>query len=232
MKLYLIRHGQSANNSLPVEQRVHDPHLTELGRRQVLQLGTWGKSAELSRLITSPFRRALQTTRALVETTGLIPEVRTPLHERGGCYTGCDESNFSGMPGMNRSEIQAEFPDYTISNEIDEDGWWKFGHRETNEEAQHRGGLLIEQTIEEFGASDEVIAYVMHADFISILVNLVSTRSQAEIDRSGLEETQKPESSPHLIWNAGVTQLDVKSDSIRVSNLNSADHLADEIRSR
>ncbi len=35
MELYIIRHAQSTNNALPDErERVCDPHLTEIGRRQ------------------------------------------------------------------------------------------------------------------------------------------------------------------------------------------------------
>ena len=58
MELFLIRHGQSLNNFQPQEQRVEDPPLTDLGRRQAELLAEWIESAGLTRLICSPFRRA------------------------------------------------------------------------------------------------------------------------------------------------------------------------------
>ena len=36
--LYLVRHGESANNALPNHQRVADPSLTELGQKQAHNL--------------------------------------------------------------------------------------------------------------------------------------------------------------------------------------------------
>ena len=85
MQLFLIRHAQSQNNALPEEQRVEDPGLTELGHRQAELLADWVPALNLTRLITSPFRRTLLTTEPIRRATSLIPEVRVDLHEQGGC---------------------------------------------------------------------------------------------------------------------------------------------------
>jgi len=36
--LYLVRHGESYNNAVPMAQRVCDPPLTELGQKQAAKL--------------------------------------------------------------------------------------------------------------------------------------------------------------------------------------------------
>ena len=65
MELYLIRHAQSLNNALPEEQRVEDPGLTELGLQQADCLGKWIGTLALTKVITSPFRRALETAKRI-----------------------------------------------------------------------------------------------------------------------------------------------------------------------
>ena len=98
MELYLIRHAQSENNAQPEEQRVEDPALTAMGRRQAGLLADWITSLNLTRLITSPFLRTLETTEAIRQATRLTPEVRVQLHEQGGCYRGYGPDGREGRP--------------------------------------------------------------------------------------------------------------------------------------
>ncbi len=86
--LYLVRHAQSRNNAQPVELRVEDPALTDLGHEQARRLAERVTRLRLTKLFTSPFRRALQTAEHVRLATGLIPEVRIDLHEKGGCVSG------------------------------------------------------------------------------------------------------------------------------------------------
>jgi len=60
MDLYLVRHAQSQNNALPERLRVADPDLTDLGHQQAARLAERVRSLKLTRLLTSPFRRALR----------------------------------------------------------------------------------------------------------------------------------------------------------------------------
>ena len=102
MDLYLIRHAQSLNNAQPPELRVEDPALTDLGHEQSRRLAEHVTSLRLTKLITSPFRRALQTAEHIRLATGLIPEVRIDLHETGGCVSGIAPPLMVGRPGMTR----------------------------------------------------------------------------------------------------------------------------------
>ncbi len=164
MELYLIRHAQSANNAKPEEQRLEDPPLTEIGEEQARHLGDWISQLRLTKLITSPFLRTLLTTNHLCENAGLSPEVRTALHEQGGCYQGHLVGAQVGRPGMSRAEIEQRFPGYHIADDIDERGWWKSQPYEDHAQASDRAERLLEKSREEFGHTDQRVAYVMHAD--------------------------------------------------------------------
>ncbi len=207
MKLYLIRHAQSLNNALPEEERVEDPGLTELGHQQAEALGKWIPSLNLTRLITSPFLRTLLTTEPIYRATSLVPEVRTPLHEHGGCYAGHDFSTKVGRPGMNREEIEAEFTGYRVSDEIDHQGWWRSQPFEAWQAAGVRAKQLLDATRLEFGATDERVAYVMHADIKMLFLS---------------------ELQPELVdvpWNTSVTEIELTPTSHRVQDFNQIDHL-------
>ena len=164
MQLYLIRHAQSQNNALPDHQRVEDPGITELGCLQAKFLAERVGTLKLTRLFTSPFRRTLQTTKPIYDATSLRPEVRIDLHEQGGCYRGHTVDNVCGRPGMNRTEIEREFPGFDVSAELDGEGWWASKPHENYQAAKHRAGKLLQRAIDEFGDTDERVAFVMHAD--------------------------------------------------------------------
>ena len=98
MELFLIRHGQSANNALPDQTlRVEDPVLTTAGELQAEQAARHlaarrhlhadvrsGARPTLDRLYCSPMIRAMQTARPIARALGLPVEVWVDIHEIGG----------------------------------------------------------------------------------------------------------------------------------------------------
>ena len=210
MQLFLIRHAQSQNNARPEHERVEDPPITEIGHAQAEHLANVAPELELTHLITSPFRRTLQTTEYLRRETGLTPEVRSELHELGGCMRGPSLAEMVGAPGMNREEILAEFRDYNVSDEINGDGWWGGKPYEEYSAAQTRAKNLLERTLKEFAATDARVAYVMHADFKRIF----------------LEQFYNVEMGA---WNASLTRVTMTPDDIRVDDYNNIDHLPEEL---
>ena len=73
MDIFLVRHGESLNNTLPEDQHQPDPPLTERGRLQVAQLAQadlWARWRP-QRIISSPLRRAMDTAAPLVERLGV-----------------------------------------------------------------------------------------------------------------------------------------------------------------
>ena len=211
MDLYLVRHAQSQNNALPERLRVADPGLTELGHQQAARLADRLRGLKLTRLITSPFRRALQTTELLRQATGLVPEVRIGLHETGGCMHGVELATMVGQPGLNRQEILAEFPDYQIEPSLDGEGWWRSQPYETVDLARRRATQLLNETRAEFAHTRERVAFVMHGDF-----QLLFLRRFHSIPLV-------------LALNASLTHVRMTPKQTELMDFNSGIHLTDEM---
>jgi 2,3-bisphosphoglycerate-dependent phosphoglycerate mutase len=211
MDLYLVRHAQSQNNALPERLRVADPGLTELGHEQAARLAERVRSLQLTRLITSPFRRALETTEHLRSATGLVPEVRVALHETGGCMEGVEPATMVGQPGLSREQILAEFRDYQIEPSLDGDGWWQCQPYETVDRARLRAAQLLAATQAEFAHTRERVAFVMHGDF-----QLLFLRRFHSIPLV-------------LALNASVTHVHLTPDQTELIEFNSVAHLTDEM---
>ena len=207
MKLYLIRHAQSLNNERPEQDRVEDPPLTDIGHQQSSCLGKWIASLKLTRVVTSPFIRALQTADHIGQSVGLTPEVRIDLHEQGGCVSGPTRDVFAGRPGMTRSQIGSAFPTFSIAPEIDGNGWWRSKPFESEDAARARAARLLAQTVEEFAATQERVAYVMHGDFKRLFL--------AQLH---LEPLQTP-------VNTSVTRILIRPEVCRLEDYNRMDHL-------
>src|ERR1700712_975472 len=107
MELFIIRHGQSANNVLDDDtKRTIDPLLTDLGKQQAEKLAQFlstnrdiefnagsgfsgGEQAQnfgITHLYCSAMHRALQTAAPIAQALGLHPEVWLDVHEQGGMY--------------------------------------------------------------------------------------------------------------------------------------------------
>ena len=217
MELFLIRHGQSANNARPLSERVDDPSLTAIGLEQARCLGLWCRGLKLDRLLTSPFRRTLETTQQIHQFTGLVPEVWISLHEHGGCIGGTDPATYEGRPGMTRAQFEAEYSGYCLPNEVDGKGWWKCKPWETFEEMEKRAVAVAQSTIDRFGHAEERIAYVSHGGFLPILIATLLNPAG-----SGYEWLD-------LIPNTAVAKLIFEEGRARLSFYNSVIHLPVEL---
>ncbi|RMF94304.1 MAG: histidine phosphatase family protein [Nitrospinota bacterium] len=215
MELYLIRHAQSGNNANPA-QRVEDPSLTRLGHQQAARVAERFTSAGITRLFTSPFRRALETTAYLRQATGLTPEIWIDLHEQGGVMRGTDPATYVGCAGMTRDEIRAEFPGYVIPAEIDERGWWKGKPFEGLEAAQTRAERVVQQTIARFARSQERVIFVSHGTFIRLLLGAFI--GYPILQRNWLGE----------VWNTAVSTLLITPEQVQMTSFNSVCHLPPE----
>ena len=68
MRALFLRHGESAHNAHTGEEPLSDEHgdvLTELGREQAAAAGAALRGAGITRLLTSPMRRATETAEAV-----------------------------------------------------------------------------------------------------------------------------------------------------------------------
>jgi broad specificity phosphatase PhoE len=239
MKLFIIRHAQSTNNALADErERVCDPPLTELGRRQAEVLAEHlvsGKNPELSswvsveataghsrrgynitKLYCSAMHRALQTAWPIAQALDLTPEVWVETHEHGGIYLDQgEEGGAVGYPGRTRSEILAEYPTCILPETITEEGWWTGGFEDWP--TCHGRAIKVAAALQAQAASEERIALVTHGGFIDALIKALLNQSP----------------SRHVFFynfNTAISRIDFRKDGrLDVRYLNQVDHLPLEL---
>ena len=210
MDLFLIRHAQSENNARPPAERIADPGITSLGSQQAACLAPAIGELDLLRICTSPFLRTLQTAAALQQATSLIPQVKTELHEVGGCYHGHLPEQKRGAPGMNREQLREAFPSFEITSQIDSAGWWASQPFEETNDARRRAAELLQWVQEQFGHTDERIAFVTHADIKQLMLE--------QVHHSPLP----------FAWNTAVTELHMATSNWRLVEHNRVEHLVPE----
>lgn len=234
MELYIVRHAQSANNALAdASQRVCDPALTELGRRQTeilarhLATGVCPEAAHyepgrdrrgfgLARLYTSPMRRALQTAQPTGRALRLRPIVWVDLHEEGGVFLDHgDGRGRVGYPGRTRAEMLAEFPEFDLPEGVTERGWWSGGFEE--KPALGERALRVAAILRSWAPCPERIAILSHGGFADALLKALL----GEWPRDDIF---------YFHYNTAISRLDLHPDGrLDVRYLNRLDHLPPDL---
>jgi len=239
MELFIIRHGESANNTLAdLRDREVDPPLTGLGKRQAQFLAEhlatgatqdWvtGPAFEttgphlrrgfgITSLFCSPMYRSMQTAEPVGRALSLAPHVWIDIHEQAGMYLdhGGAEGRV-GYPGRTRSEISAEFPSFQLPAGITEEGWWNQGY----EDAPASAGRAIKVSDQLLGmaGSEERVAIISHGGIMDYLLKALLGQLPGEHIRYR-----------HL--NTAISRLSIRQGApILVRFLNRVDHLAPEL---
>lgn len=124
--MFLLRHGQSYFNLHYTETRVdpgiEDPELTPLGHEQARAAATELARTRLTRIIVSPYTRALQTVEAFQATHDAPVQVMQEVRERAAF--ACD---IGSPPGL----LAARFPRHDFSHLPPR--WWHEGTESTDE---------------------------------------------------------------------------------------------------
>ena len=242
MELFIIRHGQSANNALPnIRDREVDPPLTDLGKRQAEILAEFlagGETHDLSAdlttntkfhvrrgfgitsLFSSPMYRSLQTVQPVARSLGLAPQIWGDIHEEGGMFLdhGGDEGRV-GYPGRTRSEILAEFPGYDLPSGIGETGWWNRDHEDPPSLWARAARVAVE--LREMAARETAeearVAMITHGGFMNALLNaLFGTPPEGPVF--------------YRHHNTSISRMRIDgSKRINVQHLNRVDHLNPEL---
>ena len=134
--MLLIRHGQSEFNAVYARTRVDpgipDPRLTEEGERQARDAARALSAHGITRLIASPYTRALQTASIIGRALGLGVEVDALVRERAAFH--CDI-------GASPAELARRFPHLAFDH-LD-DPWWHdhvaLGVDESEDQIRARG---------------------------------------------------------------------------------------------
>lgn len=244
MQLYFIRHAQSENNLLwtitgSTDGRHEDPDLTELGRKQVVELVKFlsgnGKKPrhadaydpynlqgfDLTHIYTSLMHRAVATGEIIAEKLGLPLHAWCEIHERGGIYTyDSNTEERVGLPGKGRKFFETRYPKLILPDELDDTGWWNQPY-ETEEEAITRAEQVVHDLLEWHGNTDHRVALISHGGFYNaFLLVVLNLAFQMDCDVTG----QKKQ-----IWfalnNAGITRIDFYPEHIGIIYMNRIDFL-------
>jgi len=97
VNIFVVRHGETAQNRARVMQRPEDP-LSELGLRQADALARRLAALGVAKILTSDYARARMTAEAVGAAAGIEPEVEELLRER----------NFGDLRGMPYSQLPAD----------------------------------------------------------------------------------------------------------------------------
>jgi probable phosphoglycerate mutase len=229
VELFIIRHGESANNALQdASQRVKDPELTAKGERQAehvaefLQTGGHlrpserGTAAPLDQLYCSAMIRALQTAQPIGKATGLRAEVWVDIHEIGGIYLDHGgEKGLVGYSGQTQSEIQRRFDGYQLPDEIGENGWW---NRDMESLAESQGrAIAVASALQRRAGEQTRIGLVSHGAFTSCLLQALA---------GGLPNEQLY----YDHYNTAITRISFSAKGqMTVVYQNRAEHLPDEL---
>lgn len=237
MRIYFIRHGQSANNARPTVDtpRTHDPILTSLGQQQAERLAQFmtsnpdpvpasleaiegaDDSFGISQIYCSPMWRALQTAKPLADALKINPVVWDDIHEQGGVYL-VENDKAIGYPGKTRQEIVNVFPNYVLPATISDQGWWNRDH-ESWDEAAKRAVDVANRLVKMGTESEDTIAIITHQFFIGMVLKLMAGAP--------------PFNNIYFnLYNTGITRLDIKPNGVLFFRyMNRVGHLTPELLS-
>lgn len=231
--LFLIRHGQSANNAL-VDQRLRtaDPGLTGNGHAQALRVArhlheradktdlrdgrTGGTGHGIERLHCSAMLRALQTAQPIGAALGLAPQVSMEVHESGGIWLDREDGRGpTGLPGLRRSEFASRFPGFALPCAVGEAGWWN-RPMEQPEEMIARAARVAATIRGRLTETSERVAIVSHGTFLNMLIAHLTFGAPVANVFFGNH-------------NTGVSRLDFAGNRVMLRYLNRIDHLPPEL---
>ena len=232
-QLYLIRHGESANNALVGESpRTADPCLTQTGQAQAKSIAAHLKHEQdrtdvrdglvgeggygIGRLYCSAMLRALQTAQPIGAALGLAPQVWLEVHEGGGMWLDHQDGRGRvGHPGLTRSEMERQFAGFKIPDGVTDCGWCNRSS-ERGEQLSARAAQVAGNIRDMPPRAEERIAIVSHGGFLNLLIqHLLFGR-----------HVQGCFFSCH---NTGFSRLDFNEGRLMVRYLNRVDHLSKDL---
>jgi 2,3-bisphosphoglycerate-dependent phosphoglycerate mutase len=232
MRLYFIRHAQSANNWMydvygETTNRSEDPEVTELGLRQANLLasflahnrtqdryldGSNSNGFRITHLYSSLMVRALTTASVISQTARLPVLGYEDLHECGGIYLE-DETTHErvGKYGKSRQYLESRFPKLIFPESSNPDGWWNRPYEDQSLCFQ-RAQRVVQTLIARHAETTDVVAVISHGGFYNEFI-------------AALLGEQVKEYAWFQQHNTGITRIDFSSPSFEIVYMNRLDHL-------
>ena len=249
MQLYIVRHGESANNNLWSGQdydeymaaRLPDPPLTPIGEQQAELVaehmaGTVHPENDNDRLggsdrpgygideiYCSAMFRAMQTAKPIGRELNLSPRIWIDIHEHGGMFHGNPRNGgVTSHAGLKRDEIAEQFTGYEIPDAVSNQGWWFGGYEEieTCEARAQRVARTLHLWADERD-NESAIAFVSHGTFVDRLLKALFGHDFA--DRRLFYQH----------YNTAITRIDfIKGGPLILHYLNRTRHLPPELTTK
>ena len=248
MRIYLIRHGQSAGNvnyldnigdpSRGLEHHMPDPELTDAGHQQARLLGEhlshpkgepvrppWLADEErvpvgfgITHVYCSAMIRAIQTAQYVAESCELPVVAHLNLFEYGGISDYDEEGNLVGMPGPGKEYLLERFPNLQLPEDMNPDGWYN-RPVETEEMFLERAKTIMPFFEERHDGTNDCIALVTHGDTIDQIVNELTGAARRSVDYSSHW------CANWVFLNTSVTRIDYVGGSRAIVYTNQTEHL-------
>jgi probable phosphoglycerate mutase len=164
VKIYFVRHGQSVANLLnQFSNRGLKHGLTEKGRAQTLRLAERLGGLSVSRILSSPLLRAVQTAQILAEALNAPYEIVDALreHDCGVLEGKCDTASWA--------EYRRVLEEWIIHQRWES----RIGGGESFIEIKERFVPFIEDLMEEYRDSKDVLVLVGHGGLYRCMLPLV-----------------------------------------------------------
>ena len=229
MDLYIVRHGQSTNNT--GETHVPDPQLTEIGQRLEIPMpdslpshvAATLSGLGITHLYASPLLRALQTAKAISAEVGVSPRATPELCEFGGVPPHREGTGYAQGNGLTRAEIRALLPGATFSDDVTDHGWWFLERSVIDSDgpeiflkARENAMSLIAQLKRDHDDADQV-ALVTHGGSGSLIIETLLW-GQPEMDRQRFS-----------LENTSLSLVRVSDQMTRARYVNRVTHLPAEL---
>ena len=244
MKLYLIRHAESANNAIyssngDEDGRSPDPEITEIGHKQAALLGKHlanpvgeprqhpfekidDHSFGLTHLYCSLMTLSILTSGYIAETCGLQRVAHPDIFEKGGIYQIQPDRSKQGLPGPGRDYFEQRFPDLVLPNNVSAEGWYN-RPAEAVEPFVKRVKNVVSDIRERHEHTNDVVGMVVHGDFIDQFVNEL-----LNVDRNPHNYAKRWVAN-WAFHNTSISRIDFTDGAHTVLYLNRIDHLPAEL---
>ena len=168
LELYIIRHGQSKGNVERVtdglsHEELHDPRLTDLGKKQAIACGERFKTVEFDAIYSSALLRAVETATEIINKQPREKALKVlPYLTEAGVSEEYSHSSFTEINKINKNAVLADDVDPTKS---------LFYYNKMSDESDlfERAQKALDY-IKSHQNLGEKIAIVSHAAFITYLV--------------------------------------------------------------
>jgi len=240
MKLYLVRHAQSANNVLwngndHVEGRAPDPEITEAGHQQAEMLGqhlahpqseprqhpfkaAGGTNYGLTHVYCSLMTRAILTAEYIASACNLGLHALPDIFEKNGIYDYYESGEMRGLPGPDRDYFEQRFPGLGLPGDLNSKGWWN-RPAENHEEFLQRMKSVVTNIRHRHADSEDCIAMVAHGDFIDQFINELMAVPRHHNNYQGDWVAN------WTFHNTSISRIDFDGEGHTVVYLNRIDHL-------